>query len=69
MRITKAEADAILAEVKANHARLAACVGPHGFQPISKDFMARFECIRCHGTVSADQGRWYQRGLAHGRNG
>lgn len=60
----------ILAEVKANHARLDGCAGPHDFsedlcpdQQIGK----KWRCGSCLGEVEETVKRWYERGLAHAR--
>lgn len=57
-------------EVKANHAKLNACPGPHDFQPESDPptrRVNRFRCTKCGGTVSLSDYKWYQDGLKHGR--
>ena len=57
-------------EVKANHQRLKACVGPHDFsidaapnRPIGK----RWRCSKCGGEVDHIVKTWYEQGLEHGR--
>jgi len=70
------EAAAILVEAKANAQRLRRCPGPHGFIPEGTTTAERkigeptghLRCIRCNGRVTADQARWYKRGLADGRD-
>ncbi len=64
-----AEALALWAEVKANHAKLNGCAGPHDFvdsQPRVTDPL-KYVCKLCGGGVDHHAFLWYQRGLAHGR--
>lgn len=55
-------------EVKANSAKLEACVGPHDFQPPegSKAFAVKYTCSRCGGHLNAIEVIWYKRGLRDG---
>lgn len=69
-RMNRADVDEIFREVKANHAKLNACPGPHEFTieyrkigPMVRDW----ECAKCHGHVENLYKMWYERGLAHGR--
>jgi hypothetical protein len=55
-------------EVKANYAKLQACVGPHGFEDIDpgKTFGKRYRCRLCGGELDGAKVSWYQLGLEHG---
>ncbi len=69
--ISREEADQLFREVKANHARLDACAGPHDFQvnemyPHGK-LVRNYKCSKCGGIVETLHKNWYERGLAHGR--
>lgn len=76
--ISREEAAALLAAIKANSAKLAGCAGPHGFQPFKGKTCYGAEngqpgirfvrCIRCQGELNELEAAWYRRGLAHGRN-
>jgi hypothetical protein len=65
--ITKAESKAIWEQVKANHARLETCVGPHDFQDITPDkpLAKRYRCSKCNGEAEGTNVHWYERGLKH----
>jgi hypothetical protein len=63
----RSEVQKIWGEVKANSARLDACVGPHDFQRAEERLGARFTCTKCGGTADASAVHWYQGGLVHGR--
>lgn len=54
----------IAAEVKANHARLAAC--PRHDFGAPQAFQKRITCKNCGGWADSLAVVWYQRGLAHG---
>lgn len=62
----KPEFKVIWEEVKANHARLRSCPGPHVFPPYVAQPNARYTCSKCNGSISALDRRWYEDGLAHG---
>lgn len=66
--ITKAEAQAIWEQVKANGARLDGCAGPHEFQDTTPDkpIGKRYRCSKCTGEVEGSNVRWYEAGLKHG---
>lgn len=55
-------------EVKANHAKLDACKGPHTFEPIdsTKKIGCRYRCALCGGEVDSINKSWYAKGLEHG---
>ena len=58
------EAKRIFEEVKANHARLAACER-HDFEPIdAAKRRSPHRCRRCGGELNALNVSWYNRGLA-----
>lgn len=69
------EAAAVIVATDENSARLKSCAGPHGFVREGQvteggrigEPTGLMRCIRCRGTVTEDQARWYKRGLAHGR--
>ncbi len=71
MTMSRADCDALLAEVRANQAKLAACSGPHSFRPIGEELklFAKQRCACGGGGVASDQALWYKRGLAHGDRG
>ena len=56
-------------EVKANHARLDSCIGPHEFTPIDPDKVVgrRYVCGLCKGEVDSIDRSWYEKGLEHAR--
>ena len=60
----------VMAEVKANIARLQGCDVPHDFKPQSgKDeptFGEKYKCTKCGGTVDHIAYAWYVKGLKHG---
>jgi hypothetical protein len=61
-------------EVKANHKRLDACVGPHDFVEASRahDYTGpkvKFRCLKCNGVVDNNSHHWYKLGLKHGGRG
>lgn len=70
MTLTKSDYQAIWEEVKANHAALDACVGPHDFS-IEHERMGtlvrKYRCTKCGGTIDSIDRTWYLSGLAHGR--
>lgn len=65
--------DSILAEVRANNAKLDACPR-HDFVGVAdgaikcKDGLAyqRYRCTNCGGKVDSSAARWYRLGLEHG---
>lgn len=60
-----ARSEALLAEVRANSAKLAACKR-HEFQPITPGlFGTRYVCPHCTGTADGVSVLWYNRGLEH----
>lgn len=70
--MTKEEAEALLDQVKANKARLDACVGSHSFRQMPMHTGVLFKllgerCSKCGGEVGTSEALWYKRGLAHGR--
>lgn len=71
MPLTKADHQRIWEEVKANHAKLDGCPGPHDFQPCESirgtAVPRRYRCAICGGEVDTINRRWYQRGLDHAR--
>jgi hypothetical protein len=69
------EAVAKQTEAADNARKLKGCTGLHGF--VAEGTMngnkigeptGMLRCMRCQGRVTADQARWYRRGLADGRN-
>lgn len=66
--VPRAEMDGILVQVKANHARLAACVLPHKFEPCEQrgTLVHRYRCALCAGEVDMMAQHWYERGLRDG---
>lgn len=69
MPITREESQAIWAKVKANHARLDACPGPHAFEDVTltRTLNKHYRCTLCGGEVDAVAKRWYEHGLKHGQ--
>lgn len=63
------EAAKIFEEVKANHARLDACAGPHDFVPHehSGSLAVNWRCTKCQGILASVSKYWYEDGLKHGR--
>lgn len=56
----------ILAQVRANMAKLDGCSGPHDFQPITEQkFFCRYRCTKCQGEVDSHAKIWYAKGLKH----
>lgn len=57
-------------EVKANHARLDTCTGPHKFVPIdaTKVLGRRYVCSLCKGEVDSINRSWYEKGFEHAQN-
>ncbi len=70
--MTRSESMALWESVKANHATLDACVGPHDFS-VEADrvgrLVRRYRCTKCQGTIDHVDRIWYQRGVEHGRRG
>lgn len=56
---------AILAEVKANQAKLEGC-SKHNFHRIEEKLFSKFRCANCGGTVDVQAVRWYSLGQKHG---
>lgn len=74
--IPRTESLAIWEAVKANHARLDACAGPHDFSiPQRVNGVAgepgynvrEWACTKCGGSTDSIHKHWYEKGLAHGR--
>jgi hypothetical protein len=76
--ISRSETDSIVAEVKANAARLeqcqchsfSVCLDRYTKQPLDnptplEQFGARWQCEYCGGIVQASDKRWYEWGLEH----
>ena len=59
--------EAVLASEQANQDRLAACVGPHEFDPAAVHPRGWVACKLCGGTVKASESVWYARGLKHAK--
>lgn len=59
----------IIAEVRANHALLEACVGPHEFveHEVSGRLFTREKCRLCGGHVDVRWAAWYRRGMEDAR--
>jgi hypothetical protein len=56
--------------VRANHAALDACPGPHDFsvpleQPLPHMPARRWACSRCGGAIDVVAKSWYEKGLKH----
>lgn len=70
MGLTKEDMKNVLAEVKANIARLQGCKVPHDFKPTSGKPEAtigeKYECTKCKGRVDHVAYAWYVKGLKHG---
>jgi hypothetical protein len=67
--ISKPEINAIWAAVRANHARLDACAGPHDFSEVTKrtgQVPREYRCSKCGGTIDSVNRNWYLDGLKHG---
>jgi len=61
------EGNAILAEVRENHAKLAACTRHEFFRPSDGVHLnKRFKCLHCDGEVRGEQIHWYAEGVKHG---
>jgi hypothetical protein len=60
----------ILAQVRANHAKLDACERPHDFiqdpPPEGRTLSRRCTCSKCKGSLDTANARWYQKGLEDG---
>ncbi len=57
----------VLAQVRANQAKLNACAA-HAFEPLDADrLLTRYRCTRCEGEVDSHAAHWYARGIAHTR--
>lgn len=62
------DSKAIMAQVKANIARLDGCAGPHDFHErpeVPRKLFAKRVCSKCGGEISSSDFYWYQKGLAH----
>lgn len=67
--MTKEESAQLWEDVKANHAKLDACVGPHDFSIPYRahgTLVMDWECTKCHGYTCSIHVHWYKAGLAHG---
>lgn len=68
-----AEMKELWEKVKANHARLHACTGPHEWELDPNDTFHKDErlkdrrCKRCGGTADVIHASYYDDGVAHGR--
>lgn len=59
---------ALWAKVKANHARLDACKGPHQFVEITPRVAGpRYRCTTCEGEVDFHAQLWYHKGYEHAK--
>lgn len=69
--MTRDEARAIFADVKANSKRLDECPRPHEFEPMEprkgRVLLPDYWCKVCGGTVDATRRRWYELGLEDAR--
>lgn len=63
--MTPEEAREILAEVKANIAKLQSCQR-HEFDQMDGSQFAKFRCRHCGGIARGVEVVWYRRGLEHG---
>ena len=62
------EPNDILAQVKANIAKLQECPKPHDFVPTEPGKLgAKYRCSKCGGDLDCVQARWYIRGLEDAR--
>lgn len=69
-RTSRPELDKIWQEVKANQAKLDACLGPHDFSIEYRkigNFVRDYQCTKCSGHIQSGDKRWYERGLKHGK--
>jgi hypothetical protein len=62
--MTPEKARELLAEAKANHARLESC-RRHEFVQLDGAQFAKFKCRHCGGEARAHEVLWYRRGLEH----
>lgn len=72
MPLTREDSERIMAEVRANMARLAACSHPHAFRVIDATdarLWHRYRCAKCGGEADGVAVRWYENGLHHGQRG
>lgn len=65
MTFDRATAQTILAEVRANHAKLNACLYHefeliYGYKPT--DFKRRYACVHCGGTIDGSAYYWHEQG-------
>jgi len=67
MPLTRDDAQQILAQVKANAARLNACSAPHEFVDMLEHNVPghRYRCSKCGGEVAGQCVRWYLLGMKH----
>jgi hypothetical protein len=66
----RASSHEILAEIRANQARLDGCVGPHHFlepEPGERWMTRPWVCALCGGRADGTDVLWYREGVAHGR--
>ena len=66
MSLDRGEMKKLWEEVKANHARLRACPGPHDFGALAPLMLAKYTCSKCKGTITGNDRYWYDKGLEHG---
>jgi hypothetical protein len=67
--IPEAGIKAIWEKVKANHAKLDSCEGPHQFEESSRPGSPdghKYRCTRCGGELDSINTDWYNQGLKHG---
>lgn len=68
--IPEREINEIWEQVKANHARLDSCAGPHDFSIEGRkqgQLVRDWQCSKCGGTLDSVNVQWYRKGLAdHG---
>lgn len=67
MTISREEMDQIIANVRANHAKLQACPRHYFVDTGRRRIGPLYECRNCGGEVNSEKVHWYELGLKHGQ--
>lgn len=68
--VSRATTDKILADIRANRAKLDACTRPHEFQRDHEEpnpLRAKWVCSICGGRVDSIWAKWYRMGIDDAR--
>lgn len=60
------DSQAIIAEVRANKAKLDGC-SKHFFVRINRELLSKYVCFHCKGQVNSIDAYWYNKGMEHAK--